>query len=403
MTNRDLERLFRKKLNDRDFEFNPAAWNRMASMLDAQPPVTGFWNSARIAGVAAVAMIGISAGIIGFGHSGPSVDPQYMPGPGISFEMQDQGTLMQTGLEALIQPGSEAQSSTNEGSDPEMSTRIAGTPSSPSVPMGSSPGFQRTSQATGQTSPIREVATISERDVQIPIDLDRITPEFDQATSLQEFTRGEYWGDGLRSHNRIDPSIFLVAGANIASAWTGNLESGPQGPAFYLGVHARQYVQNAWFLELGVDYSARQGINSTYSSSEVTYDFGYRKTTDISHGRMGHFLELPILFGKGFGRHDISIGPRVSYMASMSSEVERKVETDFSTSWSSFNSHSYQDPYRKWDVGLSLSYEYSLNPNLGIQVSGYYGLLDQTRDQLIGVEQFDRNLYLRFGLTYQPF
>lgn len=146
-------------------------------------------------------------------------------------------------------------------------------------------------------------------------------------------------------------------------------------------------LKNGWYLSSGVQYQRRSG---TFESSKIAqsrnYRFGLELETQHLRPDALHYLNLPLLAGWQRGRHVMEGGLEISYLAGMTGKKGQFVKTG-EPPRKEFRAEDkgwiVTDGYKRLTANAVLSYRYRVNRQWSFGLSGFYtpgGILDKNYD-----------------------
>ena len=191
------------------------------------------------------------------------------------------------------------------------------------------------------------------------------------------------------------------AGGAYSLGW--KKETGTQGNGLspILGISVTHYFSTKISALVGLQYTSLGNMNTLYSNSTTTYDFGSSTNVNSVTVKTLYYLSLPIKLQYNFSdRNIISAGIDVLYLVNTSSSVVSYDQNYFGVSGNTASTKmGYMDGINNMDAQLTLAYRRKIN-HFTITAEGYYGLLDIESNAFFGNNVFERNSGLRLILSY---
>jgi hypothetical protein len=419
MTDKELEKLFRSKLNNREFAFNPENFAGVERLLAAHKIAWHQTFAFKVAAIAAAATLIL--GVIVFGGRTSTNDlPTYQPqnttplasekdaiqNPSPKFEvllknLQTPGTInrfnpnkFEINLPA-INAGLKNKKSNNHN-NPIPAVQIASaTP--PSVTSDTETAVTPASQEIATPAPIASEAPATKAG----FDLDATQAiALDEAAAAPEQIPVPITKKQAR---RLHHQFYIQAGFNIAQGLVGNLPNNQNAASnFMVGATYRYLMNPYWEFQAGLSYNNRGALNNVRITEEKLYSFGAEKLETHYNIQRMSYLEAPFAI-RWFpqSKHTIVTGTYAAYLLNTQTEVhylqhftntvEEKIQME----------SGHTTGINRWDIGLVLGYDYQVTPqlNLGIQtLTGFQDLFDDAAYQHAA---FNNGTQVRVLLNYR--
>jgi hypothetical protein len=418
MSDRDLDYIFKNKLTNREFEFNPASWEAMESLLDAEQKKSAYylWTSA------AIVAFGLFVASLLFIQNPGKIAPQ-LPITHIENSLSQPESILDTQNDRFSEEDIEKEDLiTNPVSEIEI-------PQETSSAVSQSSPLSRFSESNGQTepNPTETNTTAFVDDVEEVNDarsyLDNSQPivaEENLANAQNDSYISVYKGiPSLISSespsnlftNRVRTNfirrfqkqheVWLQAGPDFSQSTNDNsLATG-----WMLGVNYQYRFSYLWSMSAGLNYSARTSLGISHSSDSVFYSFGQEIIrTEVENKRLDYF-ELPIELNYTLnGNHQFGAGAYVASLFNVNTTVN-KTHFDYkgSVNKTVFDENRVSENFNQLDYGFTASYFYQYNPALSMGIQFKQGLADITRNRTTELNDDHRNVQTRFILRYRLF
>ncbi len=424
MTEKEMEKLFKSKLNNREFAFNPANWEKMEAILDQKATAGGwyYWRSA-----AAVLLFGIVvAGAIYLkpaaatqydGISGPDFIPEGKVLPNVKSGMESNSSTLNTKSFSYEEAEEFNQASPDEGASAPVITgqspakansgqiapnegmaNAATTQSNNSVgvnPSGESslPNTSVDADVVGNFEPIGFLELSIK---------DYVLPEMAALNlAIKEGDLSGYGGSAPAPVKINTSGVFI----NVGPVFTGSNANNTLGTGFLAGVGYRKTLNYGFGVETGLNYFVLNNVNIQNHSDSVFYRFGKERVeTEEVNSRLD-YLEIPLnLTYKLAPRHQLGVGGYAAILLNVNRDITRTTYTPKSgTSVEDDRASGYLDEFNRFDFGLSAFYRYSVSSRLNVGLHFKQGLLDITHDVSEGYAVDHTNFNTRIVLEYSLF
>lgn len=438
MTEKELETLFRKKLENRTVEFDPKSWEKMKPMLKDFKASPVWWKTRQAALVSGI--IGVSAAVYFTNQSSES--SQALPSSNdiavekaLDIESSTEAktlTVSPTEIESANQNISNSESNhqeftqvntsqesltntddlslvTNESnkSSSTLDNSVASNNYSQNVNTTTN-SFEDISSAT--TSSNRYFNTQFYDEVENPgnqvADL-IIIPDMSDYDVEEEKPEDEIIiskPNSQKSRSTMQ-ELILLAGFNASAAYDSYaMDNKSPGVSYFFGAEYNYYFTPRYSIKTGLNFASHAKVECLRIASEKTYDFGYTKVTEHVRTKNFQFLEIPLTLGVNFSpKTSLHVGGYASMMVNMENEITTVTETPLSLEQVVENRNGYTDAFSNWDAGLKAGMTYRISNRFLLGVEGTFGLVDQTKNDYFTQDLFDRNIQGRIYVGYKLF
>ncbi len=389
MTDRELEKLFKDKLDSRQFDFNPANWQAMEAMLDRGAKKGSFYL---LSTLAILIYGGIITSLILFNpvHQAAAVkNINHVPTEISSLPAEQ--TKESSNSEASSKTADE---NPVEGLANNSEEDIDPVPSVSEIV--STPGYQKpggmekeaiaSALDEGEISIREDIIDLNQ--ASLPL-LSMVTGEtglaFTRSDALIKFQKQREW--------------YLLAGVNLNTSYN----NGEAGVGWLFGIEYQQRLQKNWSFNIGAQYTRQRNVGITEVSDSTFYSFGQTRLITTTETRAVDYLELP-------ARVIYHLNPAHQIEGGAYAAIRLKVDQLTTKDQFSIKGHEKlssdnggHNSIELWDAGLTAAYRYNYSPQLSFGIQIKYGLMDITRDATPAMEQQHRNINTRFTLRYRLF
>lgn len=426
MTDKELDKLFESKLQEREFEMNPENWAAMEAILDAKTKRGGafYWRS-----VAAVFAFGILAAL-----SLLIVDPgtpaeqnvvqeeQQFRKPNAPLEKPNSSTTEEKPVlineQNMDAPGesliSDAPAQTGRSGElkPQGSS-----PSSPPPAEGSTPASDNAETSGGALATIpsdvestdtpsvtantlgteaenssnedlaflhldsKELATLETPVVELnPASVEPFTPE-----ALSIFSaRHEF---------------FATGSSLVGNAFSSN----NAGLGFSAGLGYRLRLDPKLSVEVSANYLQLNSVDLTDKRDSTFFNFGKEHIQINRQVNQLGYLQIPIALTYHLNsRHSVGMGGYTSLLLSVTEKLERTHEVaKRPTQYSTATNTGYHEDFRRFDYGFTANYFYRVTPALSFGVQVQKGFTDITHDVSEGFKPVHQNFNTQISVRYR--
>jgi hypothetical protein len=197
-------------------------------------------------------------------------------------------------------------------------------------------------------------------------------------------------------------SISIDAGAGYSLGWKNENSKGGNGISPLIGVRLNHSFSKKISLGVGVRYYGLTNLNSPYSSTDVSYNFGVNSSVVTVSPQMLHYLAIPVELQYHFGlSNTICLGGNLLYLVNTSSTVTTYTQNGLETpSSQKKTAWGYIDGFNQFDAQMVIAYRRRLFGAFSASAEAYYGLMDVENNSFFLSSTFERNSGLRLVLSY---
>ncbi len=329
MTEKELETLFRKKLENRTVEFNPQSWEKMKPMLKDFKASPVWWKTRQAAIVSGI--IGVSAAV--YFSNQTSESSQALPlAKDIAVEQTMDGESTNVAKTLTTSPAdiekananvSSTQVQSNEANEVSLAQELT-EPSEGSLlnnhfegsskPVDNSLIANNNSlnvKATDNSlDDIKATSSSSNRyfnalfydEVENPgnqvADL-IIMPDMSDYDSEEEKPEDDIViskPNSQKSRSTMQ-ELVLLAGFNATAAYQSYaLDNKSPGVSYFFGAEYNYYFSPRYSIKSGLNFASHAKVECLRIASEKTYDFGYTKVTEHVRTKNFQFIEIVYKF-----------------------------------------------------------------------------------------------------------
>ncbi len=201
-------------------------------------------------------------------------------------------------------------------------------------------------------------------------------------------------------------TLSIDAGAGYSLGWKTETSKAGSGISPLIGIRLNHSFTKNIALDAGLMYYGLTNLHCPYSSTFVSYGFGYNTSTTTVSPQVLNYLALPLEFQFHFNRNNaISLGATLLYMVNVASNVtvsrQNQLEASTSQRIIAFN---FMDGFNQFDAQLVVAYRRRLFGRLGAGIEAYYGLFDVENNPADNTflynNTFERNSGFRIILSY---
>lgn len=387
MTEKELEKLFRSKLDSREFEFNPANWAAMEAMLNQRRKPAGayYWR-----GVAAILLFGLlMSGALLF---------QDLPGSEVQNPITHQQNTLESGnelesiersksanpIQTLEQKSQPDQNSAN--SNASQSNKVTSEPNSiiastPDATIADADEVAPKKSSDQDQLNVVEAAYVeddyfTERETELALrSIAYSAPLTSPKGSLMAFET--FTPEALEKFHKSN-TYYL----ELAPVFTGSYNTNDVGIGWSAGVGMEKEISDRWTMTAGLRYSVQNGIGIENKTDSTFYNFGKETIETEVKSRRLDYVEMPLTVGYNLnGKHQLIAGGYLAYLVNVSQDVSREIsqykrETEIQTE----SLKGYQKDFNRLDGGIQVGYRYRLGPGLSVGLHYNYGLTDITKN-----------------------
>lgn len=384
MTEKELEKLFKSKLDNREFAFNPANWEAMEAILDSEPKPAGafYWRS-----VLAVLLFGVAVwstiALSPVGEEPTMVDHTEQVPLQSEVSVQEQAESDNEPANKVQFKVETEQPEKVEGSQPSEQVVAASSNAvqAPMVVESDEQEFLPSNQVTSQAevSKSQDLDITQEGNVEI-LSLEHKSYMLNNNVpqSLVNFSSGPHFS--TESFKKYDTKSALYL--EVAPIFSGSYNANNIGVGWKAGIGWQTAIGQRFQFNVGLGYMVQNGVGIQNNSDSVFYNFGKEVVeTEIRDNRLD-YVELPVSIGyKVNDRNMIQVGMYAGYLVNVSRDVNKEISRFKSeTEYESAQVSGYQKEFRRMDYGLEFGYRYRLTPALSVGLHYNLGLIDITKN-----------------------
>lgn len=414
MTEKELEILFRKKFNEREVEFNPAAWEGAEALI-----VAGEQRKRRRAVVAWSAAATVAT-VIGLSVWGAFSAPQYQPVNGQmiawpsedvndGYEAMDVESIANTDVQSNSSSDLAADNSDHTSSEVSEASEVNANVTVETNSLAST--ANTTAFAAADEAQREELLTVELASLGIAHVEDEslsATPTNLPAIDLLDM-EDEATTVVASTETTEDDSPIISRPRHRVQAWSVGAELGATGsmltggdlgwkPAYYLGIPVEFSFAENLTLNSGLFYSQRTSYGIMEQEEMIQYGFGStsvrRDFTSLATG----YLEVPMTIAYNFNNHELALGGYLGYEVLEYGTTKVVEETSLSPARvDSYLSRRENPEGKNLDYGLKFGYAYRVDDRWRVTAQGLYGLGDGYGDESSGI---NRHVQLRLGVRY---
>ena len=243
--------------------------------------------------------------------------------------------------------------------------------------------------------PVENDATTFERELMSGLDLLEVRQIFVDGIVFKDLTVKE-----IDVKRRLDSPLSVGVAASQLF-----LPGGPDLIGWRAGLVVQYELRNGWFLASGLQYQRRTG---TFESSKIAesrrYRFGLEADTQHLRPSSLHYVNLPLMAGWRKGRHVLEGGAGLGYLAGLRGEkgsFVKKGEPPVKVFQADKKGWLVTDGYKPLTVNVLLSYRFRVNRQWSFGLSADYtfgGILDENYNPPAGGYLLKEDHPLSFGL-----
>lgn len=399
MTDKEFDKLFQEKLNNREFAFNPEAWKAVEGMLDAKK-VAWYVSSPFKWGAGVLAAASIALAIYLTSPENPSTNGEL---PSISTtpstgapETFDETTPFEDGQSNFSAITEKKGAVSNNNQTPsKTSTRNSN----------NTTAAARTTKTSKNQSTNSTASFFSENSLVLNnkslANLENTTV-FTGQNNTKTLVRPEV-PLTKKQATYMQNKVFLRVGGTIANGFKGNTAARVEQSQFLsFGLHYRRQVTQQWAWQAGLEWYERGAINTEFVQNRKHYGFGADRVTSHFITDNMQFLELPIqAIYKPQKNHQFLAGVYTAYLLSTKNTVIHHFQTETIGEIKHItNATNHMEGFNRLDFGLALGYEYEVFKSLAIGATANIGLRDLTINKTLGSNSKDFNHQVRVHVNY---
>ncbi len=370
MSDKELDKLFSKKLRNRQFDYNPKAWKAMEELLDNRNKAHAFyWRSAAV-----ILLLGAVAASFALMQPSVSGHPKHefvLPPVAVSPQAEEnQQPAKETGG---VPEAGNTRSSVNApvvSSEQQLSAPVAKT---------GKPSLKKTVNERLFAAHLGAQEEKSDA-VQSRIALHEESSDWEAPgyLGLAELPETPYLAMPFESAPNKRPKTKYHSPSrfyfNVGGSWSAVNFSAHQGYGWSAGLGYARNIGRGWSLAAEVNVVQRHSPGISQQRDSTFYSFNEERVIHTREVASLTHLELPLLLQYNTGtRHQWGIGGYAALL--LDYEVQTVKERHvFEELVSKFNVQQPSEPefLNRYDFGLLGQYRYRLSPsvNLGTRISG---------------------------------
>lgn len=425
MTDKELEKLFRNKLNNREFAFNPDNFAGVERLLAANKIAWYQTFAFKIATFATAAALLLGAVILNWGSNtndtptyNPSNTPPLAVTPAASgMEVPEYeklyNNLQSPGNIQHFNPGDfavnfksfSAKSKSNRSDNSSKPTTQADAASdyhARNVALLNNPNTSQKNTPTTATDAGTELLnTVPQTDAASAISADETqTIALDEQAPAPEQIPIPLTPQHARL---LQHQFYFQVGFNIAQGLVGNVSDNQEAASNFVAGATYRYLMNPfWEFQAGLSYNNRGALNNVRITEEKLYSFGAEKLETHYNIQRINYLEAPLAI-RWFpqSKHTVVTGAYAAYLLSTQTEVhylqhftnaiEEKIQME----------RGHTTGINRWDFGLVLGYDYQVTPQLNLGIQTLTGFKDLFEDGAYQHVAFNNGTQVRVLLNYR--
>lgn len=427
MTEKEIEKLFKSKLDNRELAFNPANWQRMEAILDQKVAAAGtyYWRTA-----AAILVFGavVAMAILTSPGSGNSA-LDAISGPDLILD--DKTWPTQINSNAIVGEETEQQPNHSDEEKDALQNGNSGSVVSRSVLDPSSLHNSESGQeGTGALSEVSGLTLQQAGANRKAADIERTTlPESSTAPNIEKeensFVHLKFksysWPPVALSALPLKEDIVGRAGfysekggikvsrqdlyINLGPVLGGPGVANSRATGILAGLGYRYTLSQGFGIETGLNYYYINNVDITSKSDSVFYRFGRERVETEEVNRRLDYVEIPFSVTYTFaGRHSLGVGGYASVLLNVQRSITKVSHAPKSSARVEDSRQSgYLDEFNRYDVGLSAFYRYSITQRLNVGLHVKRGMVDITHDIKEGYTHDHTNFNTRLLIEYSLF
>lgn len=389
MTEKEIEKLFKSKLNNREFAFNPTNWEAMETILDSAPKPAGafYWRS-----VMAVLLFGVAVwSLITFAPATAEsnvanntelrspVENFAEPQKAISIEDEVQ---IESQLEESQQEEVVAQN-VMESADTKNTVTTTSVESTEQDAVTNQPVQEPSSAIVAAEETYVDEVVSDEVSLVNPASIIPLSNKgfvFNNELSNSSMTitpNANFTPDAFKKFD--SKSSFYL---EVAPVFSGSYNANDVGVGWHAGLGWERGIGEKFQFNIGIGYTVQNGVGIENNSDSVFYNFGKEVVETQEVNRRLDYIELPVSFGYKLNeRNMVELGMYAGYLVNVSRDVDKEISKfKTETQYESSQESGYQKEFKRMDYGLSLGYRYRLTPALSVGLHYNLGLVDITKN-----------------------
>ncbi len=433
MTEKELEKLFKSKLDGRDFPFNPENWERMEAVLDGQKPLAGayYWRS-----VAAILLFALFAGtwvslqnadIITNQPIAPIVleDKQTTSPKGNNIQKPTQAINSQVNDSPIKEGINDVESSLTDEMINEINQNEVIAAETGATSSSKESSYNNNSQTINSSvtenafaaaalqreenellmnaEPSISTGAEGSRVLDSLLNLAPKVPHYvanlETSTNLKE---GEgFTPDALKKFEK-QQTWFVKGGPVFNDSYVNDEMS----VGYQAGVGYQLNFKSNWRFQTSVNYVQLNGVGLNDKQDSVLYTFGKQVIETEQQTQALKYIEMPLRIAYQINaKHSIGTGIFAGYLVGSEQKYTRlKTVVESNTvSNQSEQSKELNENLNRWNVGLHFFYEYKMAPGLSLGLNVHQGLADISNNVTESYRAKHKTLNTRVVFKYELF
>ncbi|MFK7947988.1 MAG: outer membrane beta-barrel protein [Saprospiraceae bacterium] len=202
-------------------------------------------------------------------------------------------------------------------------------------------------------------------------------------------------------------NIGLITGLSVSQGWKNTLSSRANAsldPTIGLRF---EYASNPiadWTFGTEIIYWSRSSLNAQYGYDSTSYGFGATTVSRNINIEELHNIALPIYAVYNKDKHEFMAGLNINYIINAQSTTTGNGSSYNANNVELFNvtttqQWGYTSAFNRFDIGLTLGYDYEIRDGWKLGTRINYGLTDVAKNNVFDNNTFDNNLNIRLLLT----
>ena len=412
MTEKELQNLFKEKLGQRQFDYNPNNWAAMEAMLDAQGTrKAGFYWWA----TAAIVVFGVVASLFIY-------QPKDQTAPTLAAPKQEQYLQQDQTKGISVPPIKENTSTEREATQPIVNQQIEeAAPTAPkqnNLKNNTSSEALTTHQVVAKTPITASADELSNRfetksnatEGLVVLPALPYSADFYQYAAMDvqyvpQITESTPTSQPIPFHPKAllsnTKGAYLHAGFTLSDSY----EDVVFGKGIQVGITYDHPVFRNFGISTGVLYSYNDDIGLAYSKDSVYFRFGREVLrTETNYSSIQSF-QVPLEITWAFApKHRIMAGSYLTYITAVQQDVKQtlyafKADPDESQEQNNVAGTAF----RRYNSGLRFGYQYQPTKLWQIGINLQYGLMDISNsayDERLNSDHrlIESNIYVRYRL-----
>ncbi|AEV33366.1 Outer membrane protein transport protein (OMPP1/FadL/TodX) [Owenweeksia hongkongensis DSM 17368] len=380
MTEKEIEKLFKSKLDNREFAFNPANWEAMEAILDSTPKPAGafYWRS-----VMAVLLFGVAVwSLITFAPVAAESNVVNNSEVTAPLEEVDQAQEANTALKETQLEENLAENELQKGKPEKAVAPTSAGVAERNTVINQEVQPAPTEVATAEDSYVDEVVadefSLVDPVSTIPLSKKGFVFNNELPQALVEITSGNNFTPEAFKKFDSKSSFYL----EVSPVFSGSYNANNVGVGWHAGLGWERAIGEKFQFIIGLGYTVQNGVGIENNSDSVFYNFGKELVETQEINRRLDYVELPVSISYKLNqRNMVELGMYTGYLVNVSRDVDKEISKfKTETQYESTKENGYQKEFKRMDYGLSLGYRYRLTPALSVGLHYNLGLVDITKN-----------------------